>query len=298
MYAKNYSGKSFLLLLLFICLPFCSSFAQGFSCGSVPSADYLNYLLSRSGAFSSNKTTTASNPSKLATLKTISITAWIVKDSLRNPNLTPAQINAAIVVVNKDFAPMNLVFKVCAFKYIENFQFDSLDSSKPPKDKEPQLYAQFHDSSTINMYFVTVIKRQGTQALPAGYAISPGGKDLIVITKKAVPDTKTISHEIGHYFGLLHTFETKLGTEIVNRNPSNCGSKGDLFCDTEADPDPSGTAVNCEFTTGTKDANGEYFTPPLGNIMSYYPASCKCGFSPEQFAFMVDIYLTQRKYLY
>jgi hypothetical protein len=295
MYTKIQRCKRFILLLLLIHAPVIALYAQQFSCGSEPSAQLLQYFRNRQELNSNAKLASGITPSKLGTLKTLSITAWIVKDSLRNPGMSPTQIDAAIVITNIDFAPMNLAFKVCAVKYIENFQYDSLVTKLPPTDKEQQLYVQYHDSSTINMYFVTKINRGG--GFPAGYAYAPGGKDLVMIRKGSVSDGKTISHELGHYFGLLHTFEIATGAELVNRK-SPCSQTGDMLCDTEADPYPKGTELNCEFVSGDKDASGEFYTPPIGNIMAYYSNLCKCGFTQGQFAIMTDIYLTKRSYLY
>jgi hypothetical protein len=158
------------------------------------------------------------------------------------------------------------------------------------------LYIQYHDESTVNMYFVSKINKGG--AFVGGYAHGPGDpSDIVAINKSAVGDGKTISHELGHYFGLMHTFETKMGTELVSRTAA-CSATGDMLCDTEADPYPVGTESGCEFVSGTKDANGLFYTPPLGNIMSYYPPACKCGFTPGQFAIMTNVYLTMRSYLY
>jgi hypothetical protein len=188
---------------------------------------------------------------------------------------------------------MNMAFKICNVKYIDNSQYDSLIAWIPLKENESRMYAQFHDSSTINMYFATKVNVGG--ALVAGYAHPPGGKDIVAIAKANVGDKKTISHELGHYFGLLHTFETS--GELVDRK-LNCSTSGDFLCDTEADPFPFGTLEGCEYVSGTKDPSGTYYTPPIGNIMSYYPPSCKCGFSPGQFTLMTDVFLNKRNYLY
>ena len=295
MYKKKPWDKRFVLLLILIIGLGATSYAQHYSCGSEPSAQMLQYFRDRVSGKALSKLAANITPSKLGTLKTISITAWIVKDSLRNPGLTPLDINIAIANTNLDFAPMNMAFKVCAVKYIENFQYDSLVTLLPPTDKEKQLYVQYRDSSTINMYFVSKINKAG--GFPAGYAYGPGGKDLVMIKKGSVGDGKTISHELGHFFGLMHTFEIKFGAEAVNRS-TNCSTTGDMLCDTEADPYPKGTEKGCEFISGDKDAAGEYYTPPIGNIMSYYNNACKCGFTPQQFAVMTNVYLTMRSYLY
>lgn len=52
----------------------------------------------------------------------------------------------------------------------------------------------------------------------------------------ANPDgLETFAHEMGHYFDLLHTHETKFGVECPSGN--NCSTAADLLCDTPADPE-------------------------------------------------------------
>jgi hypothetical protein len=85
-----------------------------------------------------------------------------------------------------------------------------------------------------------------------------------------------LPHEVGHYFNLLHTFETSGGNrELVNG--SNCSVAGDLICDTPADPydatKPGTLNSGCTYTGTVTDANGELYRPDMTNIMSYWHSS-------------------------
>lgn len=125
-----------------------------------------------------------------------------------------------------------------------------------------------------------------------GSAFSLGGMD---VTLPIVPRVKShlMSHEMGHVLSLFHTFEGcgMPGAERVARSgpEANCGSAGDLLCDTDADP----RAYN--FTNGltcvwsqqencgpTSDPISSY-TPDLSNIMaSTHPLNCTNHFSNGQ----------------
>jgi hypothetical protein len=99
----------------------------------------------------------------------------------------------------------------------------------------------------------------------------------------AAPSSFNFEHEIGHCLGLLHTFETSTGTECPNG--SNCGSAGDLVCDTPADFGGSeSSGAGCTFTgTQTISCDGGTFgyNPPTDNIMSYW-AGCYARFTAGQ----------------
>jgi hypothetical protein len=119
----------------------------------------------------------------------------------------------------------------------------------------------------------------------------------------------TLTHELGHYFELDHTFgDYEIGTgpdangkgtdELVTRNleEGNCESAGDGLCDTPADPNYyHGCGLNGNLT----DRKGKLYVPDAGNYMSYSPYTCQSHFSYEQskrmlsFAKDYNIELTQ-----
>lgn len=222
--------------------------------------------------------------------KKLSIIAYIVRDSLGDPGITQQQVFEAIDSANKDFAPICLSFIVCDFVYVDNFQYDNYHIAPNPDtlDDEKEMLTLYYRPAIINMYFVKDI----TTSPECGHAYMPGSPwDLVVIKKECLP-TKTISHELGHFFGLYHTFENP--GELVDG--SNCTSSGDQLCDTPADP--KGTVdASCKFTGPVfKDANGDWYFPPVDNIMSYYD-NCPCRFTREQYLRMVEQYLLFRSYL-
>lgn len=260
-----------------------SVYSQGW-CGTITTPQQVAFELSQI-ALQQNLKTFTSVP---CLNKKLSIIAYIVKDSLEQPGITEQDILDAIDTANKDFAPICLSFEICEFIYVDNFQYDNYDM---PKDEEEML-TLYYKPRIINMYFVTDVPADPQ----CGHAYFPGGTDLVVIKKSCIPGL-VITHELGHFFGLYHTFETQFGPELVNG--SNCIPTGDLLCDTEADPDPNGNVdSDCNYTgSPIKDANNEYYLPPVDNFMSYY-GDCRCRFTPEQYIRMANQYLTLRNYLW
>ncbi|MBK6930460.1 MAG: hypothetical protein IPH12_06160 [Saprospirales bacterium] len=222
--------------------------------------------------------------------KKFTIVAHIFKDSLGNPGASEAAISQAIQDINPFFAPICVSFEVCEFRYHDNWQHDVLED---PTTEIPQIKTKYHADFRINMYFVTDftsdIDACGLADL-SGIANAFGSG---IVVRKACINVLTIAHEMGHFFSLKHTFEGN-GIELVNG--SNATTAGDGIADTPADPyvpgDPLELYVNsdCLFINTKTDANGEYYNPDLGNIMSYYECGA-CGFTWGQLNQMAQTYL-------
>lgn len=127
-----------------------------------------------------------------------------------------------------------------------------------------------------------------------------------VAAMSAALDEQALTHEMGHFFGLAHTFECRAG-----RGDASCGGTGDMLCDTPVDRGPAGM-VNiatcsdgarlnggCAPCSGDGTANrrctaaclgsacggGDGTVPDRQNFMGYY--SCTPGrFTAEQGAYM------------
>jgi GEVED domain/Metallo-peptidase family M12B Reprolysin-like len=208
--------------------------------------------------------------------------------------------------LNQGLANLNYVYKDAGIEfywkgipnYINNSDYVTFDERSPDNDTEAGLKSLFTAATdAVNIYYVNQITlSNGFSA--AGYAYFPfnnASSNTILMTYMAQNSSVngTFSHELGHYFSLYHTHQ---GTEFGNMNANaenvprsgankNCDTKGDLICDTHADP--KGSTTNCVYTGGgisTTDINGVTYTPPVENIMSYYSDDCGVNyFTPEQY---------------
>ena len=84
----------------------------------------------------------------------------------------------------------------------------------------------------------------------------------------------TLSHEVGHWSGLMHTFYTYSSCEEAQAE-ADCVNQGDYVCDTQPTVATSGCSSGC----------GE---DPF-NIMGYYPGTCRTGFTEGQIERMHSI---------
>lgn len=218
--------------------------------------------------------------------KKFNVHVHIILDSLQNSTVTRSQIDAVFEEATSKFSPICLSFEVCKVDTIKNYNFDSI-----PKAKEYfEVHTKFSSDKRINVYILTntfIEKNMSIQKI-CGLA-----GESIYISKNCMG---ALTHELGHFFGLAHTFEGE-GKELVNG--SNCLTEGDRICDTPADPyiqfaDIKHYIKDCEFINNQTDANGEYYQPHLGNIMSYYDCPCQ-QFSRGQFLKMGENYLANFK---
>jgi len=288
-----YSLKKTLLILLASC--FFSGYAQVNSntnsgCAAVMPANY--FKLRNSVASTQNMVSTLKHD--LCINKKFSIVFYIIADSLGNPGVTQANLDTCISILNRTFRRICVSFMNCSTVVIPHHPFNRW--SKDTID--PVVTKNWYAENTINFYVPATILGEA-----AGYAYFPGGRDVIVVEKASVTSTAVPIHEMGHFFGLPHTFAeittTNAATpsaELVAR--TNCYTNGDGFCDTEADCYPFNHVASapCEHQAGAQDSNSEYYTPPLDNFMTYF--KCRCRFTQEQYNFMANIILTARSYLH
>ncbi|MCG8332508.1 MAG: T9SS type A sorting domain-containing protein [Chitinophagales bacterium] len=186
------------------------------------------------------------------------------------------------------YVPTNLDFTFCNEpNFINSSQFYSLSG-----DAEGDLMSTTHNvANMLNVYYVS--DPDGA----CGWArFTTDATDYIVIANSCSDNQSTTAHEIGHYFDLFHTHETAFGNELVDG--TNCGTTGDLLCDTPADPNLSGEVnASCVYTGNATDGNGDPYNPDPTNIMSYSRKACRTFFSPEQIAKIIFTSLNGRSYL-
>jgi hypothetical protein len=136
--------------------------------------------------------------------------------------------------------------------------------------------SRWNNSQYYNIWIVNRINgADGTSgSFTAGFAYYPGASPAydgtIMLATQMASGRKTLPHEIGHAFGLYHTFE---GSADSNNCPVNtdCATQGDRVCDT----DPvsfnqlSGvTDFSCR--TGTNTCTGtDYSINTEHNYMNY-----------------------------
>jgi len=183
------------------------------------------------------------------------------------------------------YAPHNVCFILAGMQHI-----NSTDMNNHNSDTEAFKLSFFIVGNTVNIFIhKTLISDAGAlngtaYGIPS-YLLSIAGSAI-----NSASNRSTLAHEMGHCFGLYHTFETwpnasgmPTRAENVPRMVlcANCNLNGDLLCDTEADRD-EGVDGNCNYTGSMVDSCGAEFTPNTHNIMTYGNRACRDFFTGGQ----------------
>ncbi|WP_428653632.1 GEVED domain-containing protein [Runella sp.] len=233
--------------------------------------------------------------SALQAVQYLPIKAHILRKTDGTGGLSLADINTALVQINRYYQNVGsgLQFYFCGSpNFINNTTYYDFDNTE-----ETALCNGNDVTNAINIYFPNTI--QFSSQAVAGYAYFPStvsNSNRIFVQAQYASDNRTLAHELGHYFNLLHTFQNSTNAnnterEFVTRSAgANCTTKGDLLCDTPADPygRDSVSIQGCTYTGTARDPKGNLYTPSLSNIMSYYSVSCGSDFTAGQYARMTD----------
>jgi hypothetical protein len=230
---------------------------------------------------SANRGKPGSDPEPVGTSPAGSITIDVyyhnIHDDAGNGGNSTAEINAQIDVLNDAFSGVTGGFDTpFRFNLVQvtnpnnSTWFTASSGSAAERDMKASL--RQGDAGTLNIYSFNVGGGLlGWATFPTNYASDPT-YDGVVILNESVPggtaspynlgDTGT--HEVGHWLGLYHTFQ------------SGCNG-GDQVSDTAAERSP---AYGCPVGRDTCRKGGE--PDPIFNFMDYTDDSCMFEFTDGQ----------------
>lgn len=199
----------------------------------------------------------------------IDVQFHIVRETNGTNAFAATNRTAIINELNARYNDHNIFFNNLGTNFINNSNFVNIDNDAEAEN----LVAVNNNQNALNYYIVETLWNTPTGFI-AGTALDIPSNHLVIRNDRTL--TSTSPHEVGHCLDLYHTHETAFGTENINGN--NCGTAGDLVCDTPADPQLGTGNVNaaCVYTGG-----GGY-NPLPDNIMSYSRAICRDEFTNGQ----------------
>ncbi len=210
---------------------------------------------------------------------------WVYRDN-------KGQGGASIVDIKKFITDLNLYnqlnqtgiqFYTSNIKYIDNSNRQVFGYYI-----EATLQSIFrHTKPAINVYLIDGFKKKQESRKVVRGTYNMITKSIILQRKNS---NTGLTHEVGHYFGLLHPHrhfdKGKSKQEPVSRIRTKnedgkgiplCEERGDLLADTKAEPNLTHLVDNdCNFTgSAMKDAWGDNYQSEVNNIMSY-PTHYEC----------------------
>lgn len=196
-------------------------------------------------------------------------------------DVTDATIEEQMTVLNQGFAGSGISFYLFSVNRIHKTAWTTVDSYMKGRDILDALHTR--TEHIVSVYVVDDSSNLGGDIL--GMAILPMGMDedhilkFIFISKKGLPggddmyqEGEILTHEMGHYFGLYHTFE------------NGCTPPGD-----EVDDTPYEAAPTWGCPLGQDSCPDDPGEDPIHNYMDYTDESCWSEFTPGQWTRMQEM---------
>jgi hypothetical protein len=230
---------------------------------------------------------------------TVHFIGW--EDATDYPNMV--EFMGSFCRLQEDYAKFGVQFYIDSpFRYIN----DSLLHQNGHNNNAYSRFFSLKKANTLNLFV-----GPSTESPTSSYYL-PSGDFVFLLDQMMGYDSSTLSHEIGHFFSVSHTFygwegyyneneisdieginipQHEPGTriEFVRRSGGNCNSAADGFCDTPADY--LSFRVGCNVSYDLSDTYGDKVIPDETNVMSYFTDECATEFTEEQRdAIIRDIY--------
>ncbi len=187
-----------------------------------------------------------------------------------------AQIASQVTVLNDSFGGSTggdnsgFVFELVDTDVTVNPTWNNLEPDTP-QEVAMKTTLREGGARALNIYVVDLTAGLlGWATFPEEYA-GNSAMDGVVVEKDSLPGGSlspynlgdTATHEVGHWFGLFHTFQ------------GGCGPPGDLVEDTEPEEEPHFDCLNSDSCPGGA-------SDPVDNFMSYADDACMFRFTPGQ----------------
>ncbi|HEX5111575.1 MAG TPA: hypothetical protein VFV79_01930 [Saprospiraceae bacterium] len=251
--------------------------------------------------------------------KYIPVTFHLVADANGNGRVEEENVLKQVLNFNNHYADQDFIFYIDHFNYFNNDAVYNMPFSTLART---QMRIK-RDNNSINIY---ICKSADDGSGPGTtLAYYDPQEDWIVTAKGEVNGvSKTLNHEVGHFFSLAHThlgWDCHPYTLAEYNNPvtltstlpceeggtagsvlielhdrSNCATAGDKICDTPEDYnlgliyDPG-----CDPNQDIRDKNNQLITPDVTNFMSYYSGCDTNIFSATQKQLINTDYFTPRR---
>jgi hypothetical protein len=223
-------------------------------------------------------------PTTSATGGTINVYFHIIVNTGGDGNVTAKMISDQMTVLNEAFAPHGWSFVKAGTDVTTN---DDWFVMEPGTVAEAQAKAALRQGSADDLNIYTASpggNLLGWATFPSSYQGDPSDDGVVVLFSSLPGGTAepynlgdTVTHEVGHWFGLYHTFQ------------GGCSKNNDLVSDTPAERSP---AFGCP--AGRDSCKGAAGLDPIENFMDYTDDACMTEFTAGQDQRMDALFTTYR----
>jgi hypothetical protein len=248
----------------------------------------VNGELAKGGPFGGGGSTSSSGGGTASAAPgQVNVYVHVITDSSGGGAPTEQMMSEQIAVLNAAYAGVGASFVVVGTPTVD--ANDAWYTATPGSTAEKQMKAALRQGSAddLNVYYNNMGQGLlGWATFPSSYANNPSDDGVVVLTASlpggaASPYNlgDTATHEVGHWFGLYHTFQ------------GGCSGSGDYVSDTPAE---RSAAYGCP--TG-RDSCSSPKTPgddPITNFMDYTDDGCMDRFSAGQVARIQQAWATYR----
>ncbi len=227
-------------------------------------------------------------------IRTIPVVVHVIHNG-STENISPAQIERQIQILNEDYgklpgspgdgAGVDTRVRFCLAKMDPQgrctngiVRLKTLLTNHQPVDRATLKNLSFWDNTRyLNIYVVKSIS--GNVGGYSSFPYAPADEDGIVVRHNLFGDIgtaaaeggRTTTHEVGHWFGLYHTFNGGCGQDTC--------ADGDLVCDTPPVANPN---YSCSLTANSCPNDLPNLPDQVRNYMDYTPDDCKNMFTQGQ----------------
>jgi hypothetical protein len=206
----NTNIKASIILLIMTTLCVWNIEAQTNECGLVISAEdsvQIKEFKSTMAASVRAKRIASSND-----IRSFPLQHHIVRTSAGSGGLSANVIPQIVSELNSTYINSNIQFYTCGnINYIDSDTYYNFTSSQ-----EYTLRTMYNNPNAINIYYFNSVMSGSMSA--CGYTYLPTTNiNFIAIANICAINGSTVIHEMGHFFGLLHTHDTLYGMENPKR---------------------------------------------------------------------------------
>lgn len=289
------------------------------TCGTKADSNYWNYLDSTRELREGTDLQTFRPPAEGLP---VVFHVLILEDTDLTQLFSESDADAAVTHLNGDFLQTGLFFRRClSVNYISAVQDYPGIFNSGISDIDEQERAIIADDNNIGgIINIYVSNRISSSNSNCGFTFT--GEDFAlksIFVEADLTETSCLTHHMGHYFNLLHTYHGNTPSDQDANTPEfvarpldggnncpvgedcNCGpGVGDELCDTPADPEglplPNGTysIVNCSTTSMQSPPCVFWNNFPAGcdiedDVVGVFPSST---YTPDHLNFMSNGYIS------